>query len=495
MTQNETGQLEKFCDENQTSLYLETSFTETRNAKRVEIPTASTHSDCEISTDTALDVISENVNDVSVTEIYDETIFAVGLNEENISPNINPDEPTNKIVLKKSHKKHASIEMKFRCFVINWDKVSDKVIQRLNYLQAFKDNNPKVAVPCSIRFSKTDLNDLVNVVVDQLRMIDTQIAAKTMESVAKMIFTKFPCLDFEDDDGFGGGNGHIALKYKMINRNTYLNRFKDPNIPHVSSGQTRRRSNIRAGTVKEYWEKSTKDCASDVLSKLLRNEPDLLTPSFLIETQAYIRNRIDENKKLSTLIMDFPVLRRRKLVHYHFEQCTGIDAKSLENYFLMKRQKIISFSKTRPKKLHLTETCTDIQIFQFLCSLVGDEWSELLCVKELGTRLEGIVTNSPSPMLVEIDMGNTSMYYVYAEKTRLSEGTAQIKCALMDLLAVYYVHNFMYKKTISKFLEFIQQYFCKIISFEGSKSQAVRIGRQLRIVNKIIKAISNHVVE
>lgn len=303
--------------------------------------------------------------------------------EENISPNISSSEPDNQIVLQKSFKKHASTEMKFRCFEVNWCKVSDTIIQRLNTLQEFKNNNPKKTVPTSIRFAKTDLSALVNVIVDQLRIIDTQIKAETMECVAKMIFTKFPCLDFEDDDGFGGGNGYIALKYKMINRNTYLNRFRDHNVPNASSTQTRKSRHVKACTIKEYWKRSSKDCDPAIISKLLRNEPDILTTELLKESQAYIRYRLDEKKQLALIISDFPVLRRRKLILYHFEQCTGTEATCLEYYFQSKRKKLISFSKTRPQAtMHLTDTCTDAEIFKFICNLVGDNWSELICNKE-----------------------------------------------------------------------------------------------------------------
>lgn len=91
------------------------------------------------------------------------------------------------------------------------------------------------------------------------------------------------------------------------------------------------------------------------------------------------------------------------------------------------------------------------------------------------------------------DMGQeSSLYYVYADQIRLSEGTPRIICAFQDLMAVHFVHNFKYLKSISKFLELIQEYFFKIIPSKGSKSNAYRVGNQQRIVQKVIAALSNY---
>lgn len=91
------------------------------------------------------------------------------------------------------------------------------------------------------------------------------------------------------------------------------------------------------------------------------------------------------------------------------------------------------------------------------------------------------------------DMGQgTYMYYVYADFTRITEGTTDIICALQDLMCTYYVHNYKYLKTTSKFLELVQQYFLKIIPATGSKSNAYKVGNQQRIVQRTIESLSNH---
>ena len=90
-------------------------------------------------------------------------------------------------------------------------------------------------------------------------------------------------------------------------------------------------------------------------------------------------------------------------------------------------------------------------------------------------------------------MGNDkAMYYVYAEQTRLSEGTEDIVGGIQDLMSVHYVHNFVYLKEASKFLELVQQYFLKIIPSKGSKSTANRVGPVQRVVKKAIETLSSY---
>lgn len=87
---------------------------------------------------------------------------------------------------------------------------------------------------------------------------------------------------------------------------------------------------------------------------------------------------------------------------------------------------------------------------------------------------------------------DTCMFYVYADHTRLSEGTVDVICAFQDLLCTQFVHNYKYIKPASKFLELVQQYFLKIIPSSGSKSNAYRVGNQQRVVQKVIDSLSSY---
>ncbi|XP_058449306.1 uncharacterized protein LOC131429271 [Malaya genurostris] len=409
---------------------------------------------------------------------------------ENYSLNVQED--SRNINISKSIKRFASSELKFRCFQINWSKISDVVLNRLQDLQKFRYENPNQCAPRSLQLSKSDWSGVTNSVVDQLRTIDTEIQASVMEKVAKAILDKYPCLNFLDDDGFDTGTGYVWIKHKMLNRNSYLNRFKkeddEPTLTTICFRQCR---NVRAGTNKEYWESSSKHCSKDVLSTLARNEPEVLTTDFLHNSQSYVRYRFDEDKSLKDILADFPVLRRRRVLNFHFECATGVSINSLAQYFALKKSKLINYSNVVRKSTRLDTTATDVDIFKFLCNLLGEKFEDVVIFKEIGTKIDGISIDCSGPVLVAVDCGNERrIFYVFAEQVRLSEGTESFITAISDLLSVHYVHNFMYMRQISKFLEFVQQYFFKIIPSTGSKSNATRKNNQQRVVKNVIKSIS-----
>lgn len=149
--------------------------------------------------------------------------------------------------------------------------------------------HPKELPSRENRVTKIDINELVTVVVDQLRLIDKDISAGTMLTVAQQIMAKYPSLDFADDDGFSDGKGYIAIKLKLIHRNSYLNRFKSSDAASSSRADTCKERNQKSGTLKEYWEMSNSECTSQINSILVRDEPDILTDDILSESQAYVR--------------------------------------------------------------------------------------------------------------------------------------------------------------------------------------------------------------
>lgn len=280
----------------------------------------------------------------------------------------------------KTCKKNATSAMKFRSFEVNWTKISDNLLTRLNSLQEHRLQNPNTGVPRSLRLKKNEMSSLVNTMVDQLRTIDSNIRADIMETVSMQILQRYPCLEILDDDGFGNGLSHITIKHKMINRNTYLNRLSDPEEKPLPSIQKPR--NRRAGTIQKYWKTSSDQCSKEIFSKLRRDEPSLLTEEFLNESQAYVRSRLDQNKDLKHILLELSVLRRRKLLNYHFKQATGIEIGTLRTYYTTKRTKIIDFSTTQ-KVVKLQQTSSDYEVFDFLAKLVGEDLSDLVLKKEV----------------------------------------------------------------------------------------------------------------
>ncbi|XP_058814400.1 uncharacterized protein LOC131678342 [Topomyia yanbarensis] len=330
---------------------------------------------------------------------------------------------------------------------------------------------------------------LVNNLVDQLRAVDSNISADIMEAISKQVLQKYPCLEKRDDDGFGNGLSYITLKQKMINRNVYLNRLNETSKKSIPVFQKHR--NRRAGTVQEYWKTSSDHCPKEVFSKLRRDEPSLLTEEFLEQSQAFVRSRLDQNKNLNLILSELPVLRRRKLLEFHFKKSTGIDIGMLSTYFTAKREKIIGYSTTR-KMLKLQSSSTDYEVFDFIAKLVGEDLSDLVLKKEIGTGIDDVHEESAGPVIICIDTGNgTWMFYVFADHTRITEGTTDVIGAIQDLMCVQYVHSFMYLKSAAKFLELVQEYFLKLFPTKGSKSNATRVGKQQRIVQKIIASLSD----
>ncbi|KXJ84536.1 hypothetical protein RP20_CCG005730 [Aedes albopictus] len=303
------------------------------------------------------------------------------LNDENKSPNVSVKRCREELPGFHVAKKNVSTGMKFRSFQIKWDKVSDNTLSKLDALQDYKLKHPSSSIPKTMRLSKQERCGLINCIVDQLRAIDTFIPADIMETVAKDILRKYPCLEMVDDDGYGDGLSYVVLKHKLINHNSYLNRFKDQTTRMTP--QTRKCSNARAGTSKEYWAKSSSECAKECFVKLRRDEPNLLSDECLQATQAFVRHRLDSHRDLKTLLLELPVLRRRKLLSYHFNQATGTDIDTLRKYFTMKRIKIIEYSAAVSKPGKILESCSDTEIFQFLASMVGENLNALVLKKEV----------------------------------------------------------------------------------------------------------------
>lgn len=129
--------------------------------------------------------------------------------------------------------------------------------------------------------------------------------------------------------------------------------------------------------------KSSNQCNKEILSKLARDEPNLLTNEFLLESQAYVRFRLDEKIDTSCMLSKLPVIRRRRLLNFHFKQATGENIDVFRKYFSAKRDKIIRYSLTCKAGTHLEDTSSDTDILRFLCTLTGEKFDDLVHLKEV----------------------------------------------------------------------------------------------------------------
>lgn len=380
-------------DEGQTQFQKSQPAIDTAMAEDIQIPTCSKYLNEEIKS-------SPNDN----------------ITDENLSPN-KPAKRINDPGYQQSSKKQATSLLKFRTFEINWNKLGDNLLERLGDLQEFISQNPESAVPRSIRFKKTEMTSLVNNIVDQMRCVDNNIRADTTETVAKQILGKYPCLEILDDDGFSNGLSHITIKHKLINRNTYLNRL---NNQANTTTLTPVAKNKRAGTNQEYWKATTNHCTKEVMAKLRRDEPTLLTDEFLVESQGFVRSRMDQKRDLALIMSEFPVFRRRRLLNHHFKEATGTDIEMLRKYFNSKKSKIILYSTTQ-KLNKLSEKPSDRDVFYFLAKLLDETLDDLILKKEvviylkfdnfkikkslmfqIGTRIDEIRDEAAAPVLIAI---------------------------------------------------------------------------------------------
>ncbi|XP_055589099.1 uncharacterized protein LOC129741400 [Uranotaenia lowii] len=427
---------------------------------------------------TATEVEAEHIVDTSTNHI---TTDETSVQKRKIA---------NDLVIEKSTKRHATTDMKFNCFEINWNKISDCVLHKLNAWQEFKNTNPRQKAPANLKLTKADKCSMVNAIIDQLRMISVVIHFETFEKVSKQIINKYSCLDEYDESGLATGKGYVSFKNKLIDRNGYLNRFKTSLDTGSKPVNSKIKRNVQAGTLQEYWLTTSKECSKEIFSNLMRNEPELLTDNFLEESQSFVRYLMDSTPIIDT-INKFPVLRRHAMLSFHFMKATGVDGNSMAVNFPAGKDCAIKYSQTLKSSVRLGQTATDYETLHFLCNQLGEKLENIILRKEIGTRLDTLTFDSGSPLLVEIDLGQgQSMFYVFAEQTQLTEGCSDILVAMSELIMSHYTYNFMYSNQASKFLEFIQIYFFKINPLFGSKSTARRINRQQRMVMKIIEKLT-----
>lgn len=345
--------------------------------------------------------------------------------DENRSPNVPTKRPVEQISIVKPKRK-LTTDMKFHSFQIDWTKVSDRLLNKFKDHQEYVDKNPDKPVPREVRISNDDINDLIPVVVEQLRAIDTDISADVMKSVALQITGKFPCLDFPDDDGFKDGKGFVMIKSKLINRNSYCKRFKEGKVVSSSRSDRSKQLNAKSGTLKEYWENTAAECPKAAHSILLRDEPDLLTDSVLEETQPFVRvllNSQDTHKMLSK----WPVLRRANLLKFHFEKATGRNLNDLSKYWNAKKTKMIDYSRTVKKTIPLGGEATTLQICTFLAFLVGEEINKLIINKEVIMRklrikcLIFVALFRNTALNIECNKKLNTFYYIFQMGTNIDD--------------------------------------------------------------------------
>lgn len=282
----------------------------------------------------------------------------------------------------KTISRKSSICMKFDHFKVNWKKLDDGVTKRLNEKDSLARKQETHISNYIV--SKKDRLLVVNMVVDQLRQVDTVISACVMEAVAKKIIETFFCFQFNDDDGVQDLNrGWSTLKSHLIDRNNYLNRPKRPNQTTITAKEAKQMRNTHAGTNPNYWSLRTAECDNSIKSKLKRDDPNVLTDTVLQNSLGFIRHILDQKIPLLDIVKEWPVIRRRKLVEFHFYQATGVNLMDLSTYFNAKRNNILCYANQIKANSELDESSSDFDYFSFICRCLGEQINNICVQKEI----------------------------------------------------------------------------------------------------------------
>lgn len=240
---------------------------------------------------------------------------------------------------------------------------------------------------------KQVITDMVHIIVNELRTINTIIPLKSMKIIAKKLTQKYPgTFQDVDEDGVVIGDGCQSLLLKLVDRNNYLNR------PHKrkSDSQTecpvlhkKRQLNKRAGC--SNWAPPVTDCIEqntvDYKIMMNANSEDFNT---LMET-TYPQQRMFINNvnppTVQQIKQEWPVLFSPRGIKYHFKKLTGADVDCLSQQFIEKGEKIIQLAK-RNKIDASTETFTyEENILRLTANHFKEEYREILYEYEVKNKL------------------------------------------------------------------------------------------------------------
>ncbi|XP_058467061.1 uncharacterized protein LOC131439955 isoform X2 [Malaya genurostris] len=300
-------------------------------------------------------------------------------------PNESTEIQTNPVLLvaknRKTSRIDASTTLLLSQFEIDWSIIPFDIISQL-------ENTTESVL------NETDYNRFVDHIVGQTRNITTSTPLSVYRQIAQVIVNKYNFFIDVDDDGIIIGNGCSSLIEKLKNRNSYLNRAHKSghHNKNLKLGDDPMRQ-CRIGIRDNYYFTGEPHVPKSCLQKLLKNigwDMDLLTSS-----KSYIRFKMDSSS-INDLMDNFPILRRKAFLEYHFFEATGVEAENFKNNFLEKRDRIISLSQTyRNKSLHIQNSADDKCVFSGIARLLKEELTEIIHEVEADDTEETIVKQYP----------------------------------------------------------------------------------------------------
>uniref|UniRef100_A0A8D8AWB9 (northern house mosquito) hypothetical protein n=1 Tax=Culex pipiens TaxID=7175 RepID=A0A8D8AWB9_CULPI len=342
-------------------------------------------------------------------------------------------------------KNDASVVYQLATFKVDWNAISDDILQQL--------------VECNknkLNLQQNTYNRLTIQIVEQIRKISSKIPFKLFSRVALLATKKYPILQDTDDDGNLIGEGSLSFADKMRQSNNYIERvLRTKKTPSVPKGKS------IAGVDISYQKSGNSFCSKNDLAALKRSSSNNLSEELLNSTSSFIRYKLD-NTELKTLVKELPIIRSSKLLNYHFIAATQIDPSIFTTHFTEKREKLIKVTR-KNRKQRESETLTDTEVFIRISNYLNEKFESMFMTFQEGTTLEEVKTNNMYPTILAFDEGdNNNSYYIQTDNTIVSQKVETIVNAVKLCLIVYFVYYLKYPVNLSKTLEFLQLYLLKL---------------------------------
>ncbi|XP_055372360.1 uncharacterized protein LOC129606213 [Condylostylus longicornis] len=380
-------------------------------------------------------------------------------------------------------------------FKIPWNKMPFDVIDMLK----LKQNIGK------------RINSVANIIVDELRSKTFFIPMKIFRMVAHQAVSEYPdsFLQFDVDKQVVSSSP-IALVETMRNRNNFLNR-----PPRKSNSETgtpvhiknRKTTNILKGSVKNWQPKNklseevklTLDGKKQYLQQVYGREHNSEEKKIILQYmkdcfpfQRLYFNSIDKVPSVRDVKENWPFIFEKSCLFQHFTELTNLNPEHFKKQF--SSEKPILYEHFMQNKTIKSFFANEINDEKIICAVIMHfkEDQNLFYKKfELGTTLDEIIEASPTsgPWIAIVDISvEKKMGYISLEKSPVAfHENPEILDLLIEIIAVFYVFNIMYSKSMSQSYEFFVRFFYKYYP-EEIRGKKKNISNMCKI-NNLIKRL------
>ncbi|VEN62885.1 unnamed protein product [Callosobruchus maculatus] len=343
--------------------------------------------------------------------------------------------------------------------------------------------------------TRNTLYSLIHLTVDKMRDSSKVIPTKAFKIVAKKIMDRYPdTFKDTDEDGVVLGDGTHSLFCKLQDRNNYLNR------PHKA-----KRSNENPTTSKKRCVSARAGCsnwAPDVIAQtneeVLENvrtmpDTDLNYERVLNETFPDIRMYLNAEvpPTISKIKEDWPILFSKKSIAWHFNKLTNSDINLLDQ-MRDKGQKIIDFieKKKNLKYSDDEQEEPELKLIRIISLYFKERIEDFLHSAEKLPNDDEREELPVYPFIMKLDSTEENAeprFYLYVEKNLIHlDGYETFIEAFKIAMAIFFILNLRYVRTLETTLELVQRYFLKIHPDAGSKTKKATASKR-----KVLNLLSN----